>query len=452
MSQTTKRTATGGMARAAVGVLSILLLAACAAQGPRQLMPTPLVYQQGKGKPVYVGEPYRLGSVVDLLYITDRAIGRDAAATGAPYGEQRAKQIAFGSAQVSIGAGLDPNYLEAQSRQSARSKPLPLELGRVRELGRFPSEPYGLMETADGKLTRDPAVMASHEEAKAQLRGEVQSRLKRLPRKEVVLYVHGFNETFESAALTMAELCHYLGRESVCALFTWPASASGDVLTSYTSTTESAQYAVGHLKKTIRLLAHTPGVERIQLLAHSRGSALVLDAVKALLLESIAAGQDPVEALGIDNIVLFSPDIDLDVGAQTITAYVSDPDVISAWPSADIPLTMRGRLTIYASPQDRALLVSRLLFRSRSRVGDLDTDDISLSTQHFLERLGRIDFIVYEGKRTDALGHSYYTTSPQVSSDVIQMLRYGRQLGEPGRELIRAGPVVWKFPPAESGR
>jgi esterase/lipase superfamily enzyme len=433
---------------ASVATLSLLLLAGCASEGPRQLMPTPLVYEQGGGQPVYVGDPYRFGSIVDLLYVTDRAAGARGD-HGVSYGEERATQIAFGSAQVSIGAGLGPDYLEAQSRQRTRSKALPLQLRRVREAGRFPTEPYAVVETADGKVIRDPATMAAHEEAKDRLRSEVQQRLKRLPRKDVVLYVHGFNETFESAALTMAELCHYLGRESVCTLFTWPASASGDVLTSYTSTTESAHYAVGHLKKTIRLLARTPGVERIQLLAHSRGSALLLDAVKGLVVESIAAGKDPVKALGIDNIVLFSPDIDLDVGAQTITAYVSDPDLISVWPSGDMPLTMGGKLTIYTSPGDRALLVSRLLFRSRNRVGDVNTDDIPLATQRFLEKLGRVDFIVYEGKRTDALGHSYYTSSPQVSSDVVQMLRYGRRLGEPGRELTRTGPVVWKFPPAD---
>ncbi len=89
-----------------------------------------------------------------------------------------------------------------------------------------------------------------------------------------MLYVHGFNETFASAAYTAAELCHFLGREQVCAFFTWPASSTGNFLTSYTTTTESADYAVEHLKKTIRMIAATPGVEGIQLLAHSRGTAV----------------------------------------------------------------------------------------------------------------------------------------------------------------------------------
>jgi hypothetical protein len=62
--------------------------------------------------------------------------------------------------------------------------------------------------------------------------------------------------------------------------------------------------------------------------------------------------------------------------------------------------------------------------------------------------MNKLDLVVYEGKRTDAFGHSYFTTNPQVSSDVIQLLRYGKRPGEPGRELIKAGPIAWEFPPA----
>jgi hypothetical protein len=86
------------------------------------------------------------------------------------------------------------------------------------------------------------------------------------------------------------------------------------------------------------------------------------------------------------------------------------------------------------------------LFRSESRVGNLRPEDVSLDAQRYLDRLGNIDLIVYEGKRTDAFGHSYFTTNPQVSSDVVQLLRYRRAPGEPGRELVRRGPIVWEFP------
>ncbi len=260
-----------------------------------------------------------------------------------------------------------------------------------------------------------------------------------------MLYVHGFNETFATAAFTAAELCHFFGREQVCSFFTWPASSTGNFLISYTTTTESAEYAVDHLKKTLRMLAATPGVERLQLLAHSRGTALLLNALRELMIEAIAAGANPADAFRIYNVVLLSPDIDVDIAGQKITGFVSDPDLTLAWSDDNLPRLLNGRLTIYASPDDRALLVSRILFRSRNRVGQLRPEDISAEMQAYFANLGRVDLITFSGKRTDLFGHSYFTTNPQVSSDLVQLIRYGKRPDDPGRQLRRTGPATWEF-------
>ena len=153
---------------------------------------------------------------------------------------------------------------------------------------------------------------------------------------------------------------------------------------------------------------------------------------------------DPLPVVSIADTVVNERDID--IAAQQITGYISDPDLVTVWPDARLPRALKGRLTVYASPEDRALLVSRILFRSRNRVGQLRPEDIPEKSQRYMEKLGRLDLISYEGKRTDFFGHSYFTTNPQVSSDLIQLVRYGRRLGEPGRELIKTGPVTWEFP------
>ena len=440
---------------AAAVLLAGLLIGGCATSA-RQLMPTPVLYQLPGGQPVFDGAAVpqpRPSPDLDLLFITDRAAptAAELEAQGAdqgplPYGQERAKRIAFGSAQVRVVPGLDWEALREQSQLAERTREVNLELGDVRELGAFPQEPYRLHPTEDGKLLRDRAELARHAEAKALLQGEVQRRLAAAPSKEVLLYVHGFNETFATAAFTAAELCHFLGREQVCAFFTWPASTTGNFLISYTTTTESGDFAVEHLKKSIRMLATTPGVEGVQILAHSRGTAVTLKAVRELGLEAIAAGKEAADLYKIDNLVLLSPDIDLDIAAQQITGFISDPDLVTVWPEGKLPRVLKGRLTIYASPEDRALLVSRILFRSRQRVGQMRPEDIPEEGQRYMAEGGRLDLISYQGRRTDLFGHSYFTTNPQVSSDLIQLIRYGRKLGEPGRELIRTGPITWKFP------
>jgi hypothetical protein len=68
-----------------------------------------------------------------------------------------------------------------------------------------------------------------------------------------------------------------------------------------------------------------------------------------------------------------------------------------------------------------------------------------------MAELGGLDLITYQGKRTDAFGHSYFTSNPRVSSDLIQLIRYGMQLGEPGRQLVRTGPITWRFPAESAG-
>jgi len=427
-------------------VLSLGLLITGCATTERQLMPTPALYRAPGGEPVFdLPAGSRPSPDVDLLYITDRG-PETSLESDLPYGEERARRIVFGSAQVRMVPELDWESLREQSQLAERTREVNLELGSVQELGAFPQEPYQLLRSKQGFILRDRAELAEHDAARSELQREVQRRLAVAPKKEVLLYVHGFNETFATAAYTAAELCHFLGRERVCAFFTWPASSTGNFLTSYTTTTESADYAVEHLKKTLRILAATPGVEGLQLLAHSRGTVVMLKAVRELVLEGLAARMEPADVYKIRNLVLLSPDIDVDLAGQLVTGFLSDPDLATVWPDARLPRILKGRLTIYASPSDRALLVSKILFRSRNRVGQLRPEDIPPKAQRYFETLGKVDLITYEGERTDIFGHSYFTSNPEVSSDLIELIRYGKRLGEPGRELIRTGPVTWRFP------
>ena len=429
-------------------LLGIFLATGCASMG-RPLMPTPTVYQQDSGASALFSEtpPERQTTHVELLYITDRAPETDSD-SALPYGEARSRALALGTAQVEMIPALTWTELEQQSRLRDRTRKVELALGLVGEIGRFPRESYGIEVTPAG-FTRSPAALARHRDARGSFEALLRDRLAVSPRKEVVVFVHGFNETFATAAYTLAELCHFLGREHVCMLFTWPASASGGLLTSYTETTESATYAVGHLRKAIRMIGQTPGVEKVHLLAHSRGAALLLNALRELWIETIAAGIAPAEALKTGHLVLMAPDIDEDVASEQVIVFASDPDMITRWPGDRLPEVLGGRLTIYSSPQDRALRFSRILFRSRARLGQFDPDKVSPESMALFAKWGGLDFITYKGKRTDPFGHSYFHSNPEVSSDLIQLIRYDTKPGEPGRPLEQIGPVGWTFPQTE---
>ena len=111
---------------------------------------------------------------------------------------------------------------------------------------------------------------------------------------------------------------------------------------SYEKTTESAQYSVGHFKKVLRTLAQTPGVRGIQLLAHSRGAAVALLAIRELAIEAIAAGQEPAEAMKLENLILLSPDVDAEVASQQLTIFASDPGMTTRWRAGRLPRFVGG--------------------------------------------------------------------------------------------------------------
>jgi esterase/lipase superfamily enzyme len=258
-----------------------LVLSACATN--RAMMPTPVLYTGSDARPLFA-ESSADGRrpALDLLFVTDRAPGDH---PGLPYSADRSRSMAFGSTTVEFGDDLTWDALVRESTAKQRGTSLQLKLGSTRELGRFPAIPYEVAVAPDG-IRRVRTVVEAYEETRRQLQSEIARRLAPARRKEVVLFVHGYNTSFESAALTMGELCHFLGRDFVCGIFTWPAGATRGILFGYQADRESAEYATEDLVKALRIVARTPGVEKIHLIAHSRGTDTVASALAQLSVEA----------------------------------------------------------------------------------------------------------------------------------------------------------------------
>lgn len=232
-------------------------------------MPVPKIYTGDIPKRLFTSANAEAPpTAVELLYITDRAPATEANGP-LPYSSARSRSLAFGSVSVEIGEGFSWPVLVEESTQSKRALPLPLRLGTTAELGRFPPIPYDVEVTPEGVI-RSPAVVDAHESATADLQAELARRVASASRKEVALFVHGYANTFQDAAFSMADLCHFLGREFVCAIFSWPAGGTEGLMAGYNVDRESGEFAVQHLKQTVRLISQTPGVERVHLIAHSR--------------------------------------------------------------------------------------------------------------------------------------------------------------------------------------
>ncbi len=428
----------------AIATLAAMALSGCATH---PMMPAPLLYTGAQARSLITDAPAAWRTPpLDLLYITDRT-----RATGAgepePYTAGRARSMAFGSATVLFGEGLTWDTLVSQSVQVDRTPELDLKLGPTNELGRYPRIPYDVA-VAPGGFTRASLAVEQHEAATRALQAEVARRLAASPRKEIVLYVHGYHNSFSDAALTMGELCHFLGREFVCAIFSWPAGGSRGVLFGYEEDYESSEYAVEHIKKAIRTISTTPGLEKIHLLAHSRGTAVLTSALAALSVEAYIDRDVIARRYKVGNVVLMAPDLDPDIARAKLYQIISDPGL--AWGPAPDPHVVIEyppgyHMTIYVSPHDKALATSSLLFGAVARLGQIGASTVTPEEVQEVRRLGYIDMIQFTGE-AGLIGHSYFVSSPQVSSDIIAMIRYGLHPNEPGRPLEEIARPYWRIP------
>jgi esterase/lipase superfamily enzyme len=432
-------------ARSAIVIAAIAFgLTGCATT--YTMMPTPVLYTGENARPLFteLSIDSRRPSL-DLLFITDRAPAEQA--DDLRYTAGRSRSMGFGSAMIEFGEEVSWDELVKESIATQRVNPLQLKLGPTTELGRFPAIPYEVTVAPDG-IRRVPAVVEAYEKAKQQLQAEIAGRLAIARRKEVVLFVHGYRSSFETAALTMGELCHFLGRDFVCGIFTWPAGGQRGILFGYNVDRESAEYAVEDLLKAIRIVGRTPGVERIHLIAHSRGTDTLASALAALSAEAYALQSSPDREFHIGNVVLVAPDLDGDVALTKIFKVFSDPDLPFGGkpdPGAVIPPSPGLRVTLYVSPDDTALATASWLSGSIARLGRVDATAFSADQIEAIALLRAVDIIQVRG-RTDFFGHFYFTSDPQVSADIIAMLRYGLRPNEPGRPLEQVAGSFWRVP------
>ena len=416
----------------------ILALTGCAA-GPRLMMPTPNLYLDESRDPYADVASLLRSTVVRLFYITDRVPEHDEEGN-LGYGYGRSPSLAFGTAVVDLGVGITWEELLEASRTQSRPRKVVLQLGAIEEIFRGPDLPLPYKEL-EGRIVEETELLAQDKSSEEVFRRALNQQLALTPRKEVFVYVHGYNNTFEDAAFAMAELWHFLGRIGVPMIYTWPAGYPG--LFGYTYDRESSEFTIYHLRETLSFLASFPDVEKIHLIAHSRGTDVAVAAVRELTIAARAAGIDPKAKFKIHNLVLAAPDLDVQVAVQRIAGDKLDYSV--------------NRFTVYASSADVAIGVAEWLFSSpRGRLGTLGMEDTGEALRAMLKFSPTSASVIHYSPANDSsaggYGHSYFRNAPTVSSDLVLMLRDDLDAGAPGRPLEPIGPSFWRIPsgyPAE---
>ena len=218
-------------------------------------------------------------------------------------------------------------------------------------------------------------------------------RKNRNAKRQVVIFVHGFNNTYADAVFRFAQIVHDSGTDATPVLFTWPSRAR---VFDYLYDKESANYSRRALEDLILQAAKSPDVQDVTILAHSMGAWLAAEALRG-----VAMREKSIPAK-VKNVVLASPDIDIDVVRRQF---------VEMGPK-------RPHFTILTSTRDKALEASRWLSGGVDRVGGSDLrpyvavlDELGVSV---------IDTSTIASK--DPLGHNTFADSP----DIVRLL--GRRL------------------------
>jgi esterase/lipase superfamily enzyme len=205
--------------------------------------------------------------------------------------------------------------------------------------------------------------------------------------RRVLLFVHGFNNHFDDAVFRLAQIVHDSGADAAPVLFTWPSRGS---IFAYGYDRESANFSRDALEETLRRIASDPGVGEITVMAHSMGAWLVMETLRQMAI------RDGRVTAKVQNVILASPDVDVDVFA-------------TQWRGVGQP---RPRLTVFVSRSDAALKISRRLAGNIDRLGQIDPT--SKPFHSALEKSG-IDVIDLTDLRgSNALNHSKFADNPQV--------------------------------------
>lgn len=232
---------------------------------------------------------------------------------------------------------------------------------------------------------------------------------------EVLVFVHGFNTTLNESLARLAQLSTDFNLSAAPLLYAWPSDRR---ISAYEADTERAVEASKGLRTLIRELV-AAGTGRVILVGYSMGAATVLHALG----EMQAAGE--AGSFAKLDVVLLSPDVDLDSLRKLSTAKLPRP------------------LVVFGSRDDLPLkLVSALAHKGRPRLG-------ALSNPSLLSEI-ELTYVDVANVRHTGFGHIAVGDTPALIAAINAMPRpdlavfaTGLAAEIPGASVTRHGRMTY---------
>lgn len=238
-------------------------------------------------------------------------------------------------------------------------------------------------------------------------------------KRKALVYVHGYNMTFQSALFRAAQLAYDIGFDGPVFAYSWPASGS---IEDYVYDSNSALRTAENLKNFLQIVAAVPSVDAVEIVAHSLGSLALLYALKQL-------HDEGAELAKFRRVIFAAPDIDKNLFATL---------------SKEIRRRKAHLTTVYASANDRALKASSTIAGGVERVGGIYGEAPLLFSE--------VDVIDVSSAKTDYFGlnHSAYAENFLLLNDIAILLRDGIRPPSRRTPLLReralGSELYWKYP------
>ena len=216
----------------------------------------------------------------------------------------------------------------------------------------------------------------------------LKASINRSPDTDAFIFVHGYNVSFEAAALRTAQIAYDLQFQGAPILYSWPSRAT---LRGYLADEATIEVSAKLFQRFVVDVASKSGVRTLHIIAHSMGNRALL-----LALERLAASSGRP---AINNVILAAPDIDAE-------RFYQIAEAISGYPS---------RVTLYASSRDKAIRASMKL-HDAPRAGE-SGENIVITPSVDTVDASRVD--------TDFLGHAQFAKRRELLGDIFELLSKG---------------------------
>jgi esterase/lipase superfamily enzyme len=220
--------------------------------------------------------------------------------------------------------------------------------------------------------------------------------------KSMLVYLHGYNTTFEQAALRSAQIGFDLKIETT-AFYSWPSIGNAAGYPADIARIEASEKQIAEFLTDIATKA---GVDTVHIIAHSMGNRGFARAISRITSYATATSR-----IHFGQIILAAPDIDVDLFKQLAVAYPK----------------ISERTTMYVSAKDKALEISGWL-QDSDRAGY--TPPVTVIDGVDTVEVTNIDLTI--------LGHDYYAEAEAVLYDMKELI----DSSKPPKDRIRLEPVA----------